>query len=237
MFRQRMKKQTENKESKAEKADCKNEETFFIKLPMYESFKRSIDRRDPIKEEVIKLLKGIDMFRELKDRELKKIYTEFHFREYKKNEYIFKEGNPCGAVFIVRSGEISIQSTKTLTDKPNRFNMKCYTEIYAKVTAGGMFGETAFLNENAHRTADAVCIEPAEVIVLFSKSLLDFFKKEQVICQKVFKSIVSIQSQKLENTNSELLEAKLQNKKLMDYINSLQNESSPTIKSVDEIIL
>lgn len=234
MFKRKIKKAAESQEADVETVKTEND-SIFLGLPMYKSCRRSI--RDPLKEEIIKLIKDIDLFKGMKDRELKKIYTEFHSREYKKNEYVFKEGSPCGALFIVRSGEISIQRTKTITDKSNRFNMKHYTEVYAKITEGGMFGEMAFLNEDTLRTTDAVCTEPAKTILLFPDSLSNFFKKEPAICQKFLKNVISIQGKSLKDTNHELLEAKLQNKKLIDYINSLQNESSPTIKSVDEIIL
>ena len=236
MFKRKKEKLPESKKTDIENNGFENEEKFFVKLPLYESVKKNIDKRDPIKEEVVKLLKSIDLFIGLKDRELKKLYTIFHFREYKKNEYVFHEGNPCGGVFIVRSGEVSIQKTETLVDKSDRAKMKRYTEIYAKMTEGGMFGEMSFMDEDAHRTTDAVCTEPAEVIVLFVKNLLSFFKKEPVICQKIFRNIISIQGQKLKNTNHELLETKLQNKKLTDYINSLSKDSSSNIKSAEEII-
>lgn len=236
MFKRKKEKLAENRKADIEAEEFENEEKFFVKLPLYESLKKNIDKRDPIKEEVVKLLKSIDLFKDLKDRELKKLYTIFHFREYKKNEYVFHEGNPCGGVFIVRSGEISIQKTQILVDKSDRSKMKRYTEIYAKMSEGGMFGEMAFMDEDAHRTTDAVCTQSAEVIVLFVKNLLAFFKKEPVICQKVFRNIISIQGQKLRNTNHELLETKLQNKKLTDYINALSKDASSNIKSVEEII-
>lgn len=225
-------------------AETNDEKKTYLGLPMFESVKKYIynhtGKRDSVKDEIMKLLKTIELFSGLTEREFKKVFSLCHVREYKKNEYLFHEGNPSSGMFIVKCGKISIQKSNPVEKKSEHFNLKRhdsksfenYTQVYAEAVEGDLFGEMSLVDEEVFRTTDAVCIEPATLLVLFRHDLFDFFDKEPKLGSKILKNFIYMQGQKLKETTQELLDAKIQNEKLTNYINNLQ----PKTKSVDEII-
>lgn len=244
MFKRRTEIQNENNIINESSADMDDEKRAYLGLPMYKSVKKYIynhtGKRDSVKEEIMKLLKTIELFSGLTEREFKKIFSLCHVREYKKNEYLFHEGNPSSGLFIVKSGKISIQKSNSVEKKSEHFNIKRhdsksfqdYIQVYAEAVEGDLFGEMSITDDEVIRTTDAVCTEPATLLVLFRHDLFDFFDKEQKLGIKILKNFIYMQGLKLKETNQELLNAKIQNEKLANYINNLQ----PKTKSADEII-
>lgn len=89
MFKRKIKKAAESQETDVETVKTEND-SIFLGLPMYKSCRRSI--RDPLKEEIIKLIKDIDLFKGMKDRELKKYTQNFILENIRKmNMYLKKE--------------------------------------------------------------------------------------------------------------------------------------------------
>ncbi|MBQ2295168.1 MAG: cyclic nucleotide-binding domain-containing protein, partial [Spirochaetales bacterium] len=178
-------------------------------------------------------------------REFKKIYALCHIREYKKNEYLFNEGNPSSALFIVKTGKVSIQKTIVEEKKAEHLNLKKHnsklvnnynTQVYAEAIEGDLFGEMSLVEDNAVRTTDAICVEPATLLVLFRHDIFNFFDKEQGLGNKILKNFIRLQGYKLKENSRELLVAKLNNEKLACYINNLQQSSSSKIKTAEEVL-
>ena len=166
-------------------------------------------------------------------------------REYKKNEYLFNEGNPSSALFIVKTGKISIQKTIVEEKKSEHLNIKKHnsksennynTQVYAEATEGDLFGEMSLVEDNAVRATDAICVEPATLLVLFRHDIFNFFDKEQGLGNKILKNFIRLQGYKLKENSRELLVAKLNNEKLACYINNLQQSSSSKIKTAEEVL-
>ena len=226
----------DNMEERSFSTDEESKEKIYLRLPMY--IIKKVYKRDPVKEENLKFLKTIELFKGLTDREFKKILQLCNVRDFKKNEYLFHEGNPSSALFIVKTGKISIQKSNSDKKKSEHFkwhdskSFENYTQVYAQAVEGDVFGEVSIADDDPIRVTDAVCIEPATLLVLFRHDLFEFFDKEQKIGFKVLKNFVYMQDLKLKETNQELLTAKIQNEKLESYINNLQ----PKTKSAEEIM-
>lgn len=244
MFKRRIELQNENNaENESAEEQC-NEKKMYLTLPMYESVRKYLYNRagkhDSVKEEIMKLLKTIELFNGLTQREFKKLFLLCNIREYNKNEYLFHEGNPSSGLFIVKSGKISIQKNNSVEKKSDHFNLKRhdskafenYIQVYAEAVEGDLFGEMSLADNEAVRTTDAVCTEPATLLILFRHDLFDFFDKEPKLGNKILKNFIYIQGQKLKETTQELLDSKIQNEKLANYINNLQ----PKVRSAEEVI-
>ena len=248
MFKHKTEIQPENKSNELKSIiDFEEEKKSYLTLPIYASIKKKVlgKKADSTKEEVIELLKNLELFNGLTRREFKKIYALCHIREYKKNEYLFNEGNPSSALFIVKTGKISIQKTIVEEKKAEHLNLKKHnsklvnnynTQVYAEAIEGDLFGEMSLVEDNAVRTTDAICVEPATLLVLFRHDIFNFFDKEQGLGNKILKNFIRLQGYKLKENSRELLTAKLNNEKLACYINNLQQSSSSKIKTAEEVL-
>ena len=248
MFKHRTENQSENKSNESKQViDFEEEKKSYLALPIYASIKKKVlgKKANSTKEEVIELLKNLELFNGLTRREFKKIYALCHIREYKKNEYLFNEGNPSSALFIVKTGKISIQKTIVEEKKSEHLNIKKHnsksennynTQVYAEATEGDLFGEMSLVEDNAVRATDAICVEPATLLVLFRHDIFNFFDKEQGLGNKILKNFIRLQGYKLKENSRELLVAKLNNEKLACYINNLQQSSSSKIKTAEEVL-
>ena len=248
MFKHKTEIQPENKSNELKSIiDFEEEKKSYLTLPIYASIKKKVlgKKADSTKEEVIELLKNLELFNGLTRREFKKIYALCHIREYKKNEYLFNEGNPSSALFIVKTGKISIQKTIVEEKKAEHLNLKKHnsklvnnynTQVYAEAIEGDLFGEMSLVEDNAVRTTDAICVEPATLLVLFRHDIFNFFDKEQGLGNKILKNFIRLQGYKLKENSRELLVAKLNNEKLACYINNLQQSSSSKIKTAEEVL-
>ncbi|MBQ2125256.1 MAG: cyclic nucleotide-binding domain-containing protein [Spirochaetales bacterium] len=249
MFKHKTEIQPENKSNELKSIiDFEEEKKSYLTLPIYASIKKKVlgKKADSTKEEVIELLKNLELFNGLTRREFKKIYALCHIREYKKNEYLFNEGNPSSALFIVKTGKVSIQKTIVEEKKAEHLNLKKHnsklvnnynTQVYAEAIEGDLFGEMSLVEDNAVRTTDAICVEPATLLVLFRHDIFNFFDKEQGLGNKILKNFIRLQGYKLKENSRELLTAKLNNEKLACYINNLQQTSSSKIKTAEEVLL
>ncbi len=248
MFKHKTEIQPENKSNELKSIiDFEEEKKSYLTLPIYASIKKKVlgKKADSTKEEVIELLKNLELFNGLTRREFKKIYALCHIREYKKNEYLFNEGNPSSALFIVKTGKVSIQKTIVEEKKAEHLNLKKHnsklvnnynTQVYAEAIEGDLFGEMSLVEDNAVRTTDAICVEPATLLVLFRHDIFNFFDKEQGLGNKILKNFIRLQGYKLKENSRELLVAKLNNEKLACYINNLQQSSSSKIKTAEEVL-
>lgn len=248
MFKHKTEIQPDNKSNELKQIiDFEEEKKSYLTLPIYASIKKKVlgKKTDSTKEEVIELLKGVELFQGLTRREFKKIYALCHIREYKKNEYLFNEGNPSSALFIVKAGKVSIQKTIMEEKKAEHLNVKKHSsksinsfkiQVYAEAVEGDLFGEMSLVEDNAVRTTDAICVEPATLLVLFRHDIFNFFDKEQGLGNKILRNFIRLQGYKLKENSRELLTAKLNNEKLTCYINNLQQNPSSKIKTAEEVL-
>ncbi|MEQ1664533.1 MAG: cyclic nucleotide-binding domain-containing protein, partial [Bdellovibrionales bacterium] len=86
----------------------------------------------------IKFLKKIAFFENLNKFQLEQVAQYIYEREYNENEFVFEVGQPGAALFIVLSGEVSIEI-------PNSSGSNTILAILNKLS---FFGELALLDES-----------------------------------------------------------------------------------------
>jgi CRP/FNR family cyclic AMP-dependent transcriptional regulator len=112
------------------------------------------------------LLKGIEMFELLDDddrMELAKVVDTHHLPA---GSTLFQAGEPGESLFIVRSGEIELFIKDTAGQKI----------VLTVAEEGNLFGELSLL-DNGPRTATAVALTDADLLVLDREDLLLLFQK------------------------------------------------------------
>ena len=114
---------------------------------------------DAIKKFILK----IPFFKTFTDHELTKLVgREKLFRDCKKGGYIFKEGDPGSALFVLLFGEVDLVK-KSEGGKES---------IILKLKSGALFGEVAMLTGNK-RNLDARASSAKVVVMEFNRKLID----------------------------------------------------------------
>lgn len=158
------------------------------------------ENRDGSDTDKVKFLKKIQFFENLKKHQLEEVAQIIYERKYQENEYIFEFGQPGAALFIIQTGEVSIEI-------PNEHEHKNeYTQL-AVIAKNSFLGELALLDE-APRSASARAIIPTKVLALFRKDLDQLTLTNPDITSSIYKSLALIIGNRLKATN-DLIEKKL----------------------------
>lgn len=159
-------------------------------------FRTSSEQQD---SDILNVLKKTRLFSQLTRKELKKISLIIYERAYFQGEYLFREGNPGSAMYIIKNGTISVEKT----------NLKGEKFCYATLISGDFLGETTLLEDN-ERTVNARCTTKSSIIIIFKHDLFDLIAREPILGTKVLKELASMTLKRLNETNDELLKCKLQ---------------------------
>ncbi len=154
---------------------------------------RKKDRNAPEMDK-IKFLKKIPFFENLRRHQLDIIAQIIHEREYNENEFMFEEGQPGAAVFIIQNGEVAVEIK---TDEPTPLQI-------AVLSKGSFVGELALLDESP-RSASARSITRTHALALFRSDIDKIKAIDPEITTHIFKALAHIVGQRLKATN-ELLE-------------------------------
>jgi diguanylate cyclase (GGDEF)-like protein len=140
----------------------------------------------------VKLLRGVNIFSRLDEKELQIIAQYSQFSDYQKGELIFSEGSDVNEFYLVKDGEVLI--TQLTADDKER--------DIARFINGESFGEMD-LFENAKRTATAKA-ERDSTLLLFpmkGNSLTDIMQDNPDIFARILKELLSIIAGRIRNTN------------------------------------
>lgn len=139
-------------------------------------------------------LKSLDIFKELKDRELGQVAQTLHTRTYHAGEVLFLEGDIGRALFIVESGKVDLTKKDAAGHEQS---------IYA-VGPGEFFGEMALL-EHLPRTASATAAERSRLYLLYRsqlESLLHYYPRVGV---SIMSHLAQLLSARLRRTSAFLV--------------------------------
>ena len=141
-------------------------------------------------------LKEIPLFSDLSTRELRIITDIIHLRNYGKDEFIFKKGQPGAAMFIIKSGTVMIQDVAGQGDSKKAIDLVTLTE-------GAFFGELALLDDSP-RSAYARAVVPVEAYALFRADLYKILDATPTISSKIYYSLARIIGERLKKMNAQL---------------------------------
>jgi len=152
-------------------------------------FKKAENGREPISG----ILRKIPVFADLRPRELREFERVLHRREFKKDEVVFREGEPGVGMYIIYQGSVGI-----FKNKPDGGE-----ELLAELKEGEFFGEMALLDESP-RSATARALEPSIILGLFQPDLFDLIERKPKLGNKILLNLAHIIGERLRRTNEEL---------------------------------
>lgn len=175
--------------------------------------------REQIDVDMLNILKRIPIFSTLSKKELKKISLIIYERTYEASEYLFKEDNPGSAMFIIKSGNISVERSANSAERRAELGKKNEDKekyCYATLTSGDFLGELALL-EDTQRSANARCVTKSIALIIFKHDLFDLISREPTLGTKVLTELATMIGKRLKETNDELLSYKIKNEELLKY--------------------
>jgi CRP-like cAMP-binding protein len=140
-------------------------------------------------EHAPKLLKELEIFSELDQKELEDVASLAQIRKMPTDSTIFHEGDEADAIFVVVNGKVKIVTTSS---DGKEF-------ILTILGAGQVFGEMGLL-ETAPRSASVVTITDVELLVINRADFDHLLKSSPGISRK----LMSILSRRLRRANSKM---------------------------------
>jgi len=145
-------------------------------MPMFNPFKKSFNEKEL---EQFAFLKSVKCFEKLNEEELHLLLPTLNNRLYKKDEAVFFRNDPSQAVYIIKSGFVSIN-----INREDKF------EILTTAGEREAFGDNAFIS-NTNRIYNAVVTsDEAELLVLPQGNILEIFESNPKLKAKVLESLV-----------------------------------------------
>ena len=147
------------------------------------------------------ILNRIAIFAGLDDQQLALIFTVLEEVAYSKDEIIFKQGEPCSHIHIIKSGKIRLY----IEDGNNILEL-------AELDVGDCFGESSLIGIAPH-TASAVAKETTEIIVLSSRALLSLYRQDKEAYIIIILNIAREIARRLSKTDNTLMHYIVDNRK------------------------
>lgn len=115
-------------------------------------------------EDYIRILKGTKLFAGIAEDEISLMLSclDAHMREYRKGEYVFRQGEHISTITMLVDGELHIQQDDYWGNR----------SIISHITAGEMFGEAYIAPESGALLNDVVAVEDSTVIFLDAKKIM-----------------------------------------------------------------
>lgn len=137
-------------------------------------------------EDELATLRGVPLFKDLKDADLKRVMKVLHVREYAAGEVVFREGQTGAGMYIVKSGEVDIvMHLEDGSEKP-----------LVTLRPGQFFGELALLDSVA-RTASSVVRKPSVLLGIFQSDLEHLIDRDSRLGARVIWNLARLTGARL----------------------------------------
>jgi len=165
------------------------------------SFWNNLFKSPSTKSEVETLLLSLPPFKNLDNKHINHLMRIVHHRTYAPNEFVFHQGDPGIGLYIIQEGEVLI----------SRKSDNGYEHKFVNLGTGDFFGELALLDGEV-RSASALALKEAKIIVIFRPDLDEFVEKFPRRGVEILRGISQIITTRLRKVNE-------------DYISLLFNKS------------
>lgn len=145
---------------------------------MINPFKKSYTSKEL---NTFRFLSRIKLFERLNYKEMSYFLPYFYLREYKMNEVVFFRNDPGNALYLVKSGKVSIN-----IDIEDEF------EMLNVIKSGSAFGESALLVDSNRIYTSIIHSERAELYVLPKVNIHEIFNGHPVIKTKMVESLTEL---------------------------------------------
>jgi len=133
---------------------------------------------------VFRFMGKVRLFAGLTNAELSGLQPYLNLRQYKQGEVVFFREDPAAAIYILKSGEVTIS-----LDIGNRL------EKLTTVKAYGFFGEEALLPNQKRLFNTVVASDDAELYVLPSANLHDYLERNKRGGGKLFTNLAKVKTE------------------------------------------
>ena len=111
--------------------------------------------------------------------ELEALAPALKVRTFAKGSYVFHQGDPAAALFVVQSGQVKI----------SRMGRTGEEAVYAVLVPGDILGELALFETSSVRTADAQAVERTECVTLGRDPFLRFLEEHPALIRILIRTI------------------------------------------------
>ena len=144
--------------------------------------------------EDVKLLKKLEIFKDLNSFESAKVGKLLKTANYSKGERVVSQGEDGDSLFIVKSGEVIV------TNNDGQGN----EETLAVLGNGDHFGEIALIDMQP-RSADVLATVDSKLLEIKRKDLEGLFEHDSPLAAKVYHSFAVTLCRRLRNANENLI--------------------------------
>ncbi len=135
-----------------------------------------------VNRDILDRLRRIHLFSGFTDAELIRLLRICQMRQFVANQYVFREGEPGGKMYVLVSGQVDMRQTRDGAEK-----------VLVTMKPGDCFGEMAILDAGP-RSADAFCLTPCMVIEVKAETVN---RDDDPIALKLVRQIAILLAQKL----------------------------------------
>ena len=170
--------------------------------------------RKQVERDIVDVLKRIQIFDGLSNRELRNFARISYQRIYAENETIVIEGQDSAGMYVILDGTVKV--TRKVEDG---------TTITLKTLEDGTFFGDVGLLDNAPRTATVTAIRSSRIIGFFRPELLTLIESDPKLASKVIFVLAKVLASRLRFTNQELQKAQFENDRLRNLTQKTDKQS------------
>ena len=170
--------------------------------------------RKQVERDIVDVLKRIQIFDGLSNRELRNFARISYQRTYAENETIVIEGQDSAGMYVILDGTVKV--TRKVEDG---------TTITLKTLEDGTFFGDVGLLDNAPRTATVTAIRSSRIIGFFRPELLTLIESDPKLASKVIFVLAKVLASRLRSTNQELQKAQFENDRLRNLTQKTDKQS------------
>ena len=139
-------------------------------------------------------LKQVPVFKNFTNKEFLELEKLIHHRQYKINDFIFKNRAPGEGMYIIMQGSVKI-TIGTRNENEN---------IFAELEEGDFFGELALFDDEP-RSANAIATTDSQLLGFFTQDLMSLQERNPILGQKILFNLGGVLGERLRGTNSLLI--------------------------------
>ncbi|MDG2366206.1 MAG: cyclic nucleotide-binding domain-containing protein [Candidatus Marinimicrobia bacterium] len=139
-------------------------------------------------------LKQVPVFKNFTNKEFLELEKLIHHRQYKINDFIFKNRAPGEGMYIIMQGSVKI-TIGTRNENEN---------ILAELEEGDFFGELALFDDEP-RSANAIATTDSQLLGFFTQDLMSLQERNPILGQKILFNLGGVLGERLRGTNSLLI--------------------------------
>jgi len=146
----------------------------------------------------LKFLAQSPVFEGFSNAELTKVYRIVHTRNYKKDEIIFRSGDPGVGMYIICSGNVDVFVSNTQDEQE---------DLVAQLIPGQTFGDIALFCESP-RSATIKAKTQTTLLGICKPDLMGLISRNPHLGSRVLIKLLGLAGKRLEATNQQLGDSK-----------------------------